>query len=397
MKLPHKAVKISDKVYWVGAIDWGVRDFHGYLTSRGTTYNAYLIMAEKPVLIDTVKSNFYGEMHARISSVTDPANVKIIISNHSEMDHSGGLCRAVEDMKPERILASAMGVKALAAHFHHKYNIEAVKEGETLDIGGDKIAFLESRMLHWPDSMVSFLQGDGILFSNDIFGMHLASSKRFDDETPDWKHEAKKYYANIVLPYSDMVLSFLKKFQASGIKPRVIAPDHGPIWRKDLTSILDLYAQWATQKPKDKAVVVYDTMWNSTEKMAGAIADGLMSSGTETRVMPLKSHHRSDVITELLCAGAVAVGSPTLNRNLYPTVADTLTYIKGLQPRNLKGLVFGSYGWGGEGISQVSSLLQEMKVQPALEPLKVQYVPDDAMLAKCFEAGVALSKAAKGS
>jgi len=395
MKLPHKAVRISDKVYWVGAIDWGVRDFHGYLTSRGTTYNAYLIMAEKPVLIDTVKSNFYGEMYARVASVTDPANVKIIVSNHSEMDHSGGLCRAVEDMKPERIFASAMGVKALAAHFHHKYNIEAVKEGETLDIGGDKLSFLESRMLHWPDSMVSFLQGEGILFSNDIFGMHLASGKRFDDESPDWHHEAKKYYANIVLPYSDMVLAFLRKFQASGIKPRIIAPDHGPIWRKDLTSIVDLYVKWATQKPQDRAVVVYDTMWNSTEKMAAAIADGLMAGGTRTQVMCLKSHHRSDIITELLDAGAIAAGSPTLNRNIFPTMADTLTYVKSLQPKNLKSLAFGSYGWGGEAVAQVAAILNEMKTQPVQDPIKVQYVPDETALMKCYEAGQTLSKALK--
>jgi flavorubredoxin len=386
MKGPFQAAKVTDKVYWVGAIDWDIRDFHGYATSRGTTYNAYLIMAEKPVLIDTVKAPFTDEMLSRIASVCDPKSIRTIVSNHSEMDHSGGLPQAIELIKPEKVLASTMGVKALKGHFHWDVPVIAVKEGEKLDLGGESLAFIESRMIHWPDSMFSYLEGAGVLFSNDGFGMHLASSLRFDDETPGWQHEAAKYYANILLPFSDIVLAVLDKIARSGLSPRMIAPDHGPIFRKDVSRIVSLWGEWARQKPKNKAVVVFDTMWGSTDKLARAAAEGLIAAGVETLVMPLRGNHRSDVATELLEAGALLVGSPTLNKQLFPTVADVLSYLKGLRRKNLVGAAFGSYGWGGESIKLVQDALTEMGVATA-EPLKCQYVPDSAALEAAYGLG----------
>ena len=386
MKGPFQAVKVTDKVYWVGAIDWGLRDFHGYATSRGTTYNAYLLMAGKPTLIDTVKAPFTDEMLSRIASVCDPQSIRYVVSNHSEMDHSGGLPQVIELIKPEKVFASAMGVKALNAHFHWDVPVQAVKEGEKLDLGGERLAFIESRMVHWPDSMFSYLEGAGVLFSNDGFGMHLASSKRFDDETPDWHGEAAKYYANILLPFSDIVLALLDKLAKAGLAPKLIAPDHGPVWRKDVAKIVSLWGEWARQKPRNKAVVVFDTMWGSTDKLARAAAEGLIAAGVETLVMPLRGNHRSDVATELLEAGALLVGSPTINKQMFPTVADVLSYLKGLRRKNLVGAAFGSYGWAGESIKLVQDALAEMGVA-TVEPVKCQYVPDAAALEATYGMG----------
>ena len=386
MKGPFQAVKVTDKVYWVGAIDWDIRDFHGYATSRGTTYNAYLVMAEKPTLIDTVKAPFTDEMLSRIASVCDPKSIRIIVSNHSEMDHSGGLPRAIDFIKPEKVLASAMGIKALNAHFHWDVPITAVKDGEKLDLGSERLTFIESRMVHWPDSMFSYIEGAAVLFSNDGFGMHLASSLRFDDETPGWYREAAKYYANILLPFSDIVLTLLDKLSKSGLAIKMIAPDHGPIWRKDAAKIVSLWGEWARQKPKNKAVVVFDTMWGSTDKLARSAADGLIAAGVQTVVMPLRGNHRSDVATELLEAGALLVGSPTINKQLFPTVADVLSYLKGLRRKNLVGAAFGSYGWGGESIKLVQDALTEIGVA-TVEPVKCQYVPDATALEAAYGMG----------
>lgn len=391
MTSPFKAVRVSGDVYWVGAIDWNVRDFHGYSTDRGTTYNAYLVLGERPALIDTVKAPFAGEMLERIASVINPSDIKTIISNHSELDHSGSLPCAIEAIRPEKIYASAMGVQALKAHFHADWNVEAVPDGGVIPVGGSRMKFLEARMLHWPDSMIGFLESEKILFSNDIFGMHLASSARFIDETADWHYEAEKYYANIILPYSGVVTAFLKKFAASGISPAMIAPDHGPIWRGDVSEIVKLYAQFAAQKRVNKAVVVYDTMWGSTEKLARAVAEGLAEGGTAVKVMPLKSTHRSDIAVELLDCGALLAGTPTLNKGIYPVMAEFLTYIKGLEPKGLIGNVFGSYGWAPHGTAELRKYFADMKIETVGESVDCRYVPDSEVLAKAFELGRAVS------
>jgi flavorubredoxin len=394
-----KPVKITDKVYWVGAIDWNIRDFHGYSTSRGTTYNAYLILSKKPVLIDTVKAPLFDEMMKRISEVIDPKKIDTIVSNHAEMDHSGSLPMAIEAIKPKKVIASKMGKQALAAHFHDRIKMEitAVNDGEKLDIGGDSLTFIESRMLHWPDSMICMLESKGILFSNDIFGMHLATSKRFNDEVSEtgWLYEAQKYFANIVLPYSNIVTSFLKKAKEAGLSPKIIAPDHGPIWRKNPMQIVELYEKWAKQEPVNRAVVFYDTMWGSTEKIASSLSDGLMSNGTEVKVMPLNSKHRSDVMTEILSAGAVLVGSPVLNQNMFPTVADMTTYMRGLKPQNKIGNVFGSYGWSIGALENLQKTVKDMGVEMVGEPIFSQYVPSEEVLDKAFKLGVETSQKLK--
>ena len=389
-----KAMQISPNVYWVGAIDWNLRDFHGYATTRGTTYNAYLILGEKPTLIDTVKKPFYHEMLSRIQSVIDPKKIEIIISNHAEMDHSGALCQAVADLQPAAVYASAMGVKNLQAQLHPTFEIKAVKTGDKIDLGSDTLSFVEARMLHWPDSMLAYLVKEDVLFTNDVFGMHLATSKLFDDENDEhiWLQEARKYYANIVLPYSDIVTRFLGQVQQMGLNPKIIAPDHGFIWRKDPSKIIQLYAEMAAQKPTNKAVIVYDTMWGSTEKMAQAMADGLRQHGTTVKLMSMHANHRSDVITELLDAGAILVGSPVLNSQIYPAMADVLCYLKGLKKKNLIGAAFGSYGWNGAPIDGLTKNLEEMGVEVVSPAVKSLFVPDEVKLKECEALGQLVSQ-----
>ena len=385
----YKATKITDNVYWVGAIDWNARDFHGYDTPRGSTYNAYLIMADKITLVDTVKTAFKDELLARIATVTDPSNIDYIISNHSEMDHTGCLSQIIEIINPEKVFASKIGTQTLSAEFHTGHEIIAVADGEKLNLGNLNLTFMETKMLHWPDSMVTYLAEDSLLFSQDIFGMHLATSERFADEIDEWiiDYEGAKYYANIILPMSSLVLRTLAKIADSGLKIDIIAPDHGPIWRKDINKIISLYQKWATQKPTKKAVVVYDTMWGSTDKMARSIVDGLIAGGLKAEAMCLKANHRSDIVTEVLDAGALIVGSPTINSNMFPSVADVLYYLKGLRPQNLIGTVFGSYGWSGEAVRQIRDILTEMKVEIVADELRIRYVPDNEALENCFNFG----------
>ena len=389
MKDIYSAVKVSEHVYWVGAIDWTIRDFHGYTTPHGSTYNAYLVMADDITLIDTVKAPFMDEMLSRIKSVVDPSQIKYIISNHSEMDHSGCLMEVIDLIKPKKVFASTIGVKTLKELFHDQHEIFPVKDGETLSLGNMDLTFMETRMIHWPDSMFTYLAKDQLLFSQDAFGMHLATLERFADEIPaaTLEYEAATYYANIVLPYSPIVLKALDKVVATGWKIKIIAPDHGPSWRKDLGRIIELYKQWASQKPTAKAVVVYATMWHSTEKMARAISEALAQAGIKVKLLSMNETHRSEVVYEVLDAGALIVGSPTLNNNILPQMADVMTYLKGLKPANLIGAAFGSYGWSGESVKDLEGLLKEMKIEIAADAVSVKNVPDSGVLEKCSELG----------
>ena len=389
-----QAIQITDKVYWVGAIDWNIRDFHGYSTHRGTTYNAYLVLGEKPVLIDTVKKEFYEEMMARIRSIVDPKTIHSIISLHSEMDHSGALPRAVAEIQPEEVYVSPMGMKHITAQFHQSLQLKIVKTGDKITIGSNTVSFIEARMLHWPDSMLVHLENENILFTNDIFGMHCATARLFDDENEEriWKYEAEKYYANIVLPYSDIVTRFLAQIKNMGLSPKIIAPDHGFIWRKDPLKIVELYGQWAAQRPTTKAVIVYDTMWGSTAKMATSIADGIREGGATVQVMNMHGCDRSAVATELLHAGALIIGSPVINSQIFPSMADVLCYLKGLRKKNLIGAAFGSYGWNGSPLDGLSKTLEEMGVEVIAPALKTSFVPEESVLSSCRELGLTISK-----
>ncbi|HQK93129.1 MAG TPA: FprA family A-type flavoprotein [Armatimonadota bacterium] len=389
MASPYQAIRVSDHVYWVGAIDWAVRDFHGYLTQRGTTYNAFLVMGDRIALIDTVRSAFFDEMMARIASVVDPSRIDVIVSNHAELDHSGGLRQAIAALNPTDVHASDQGVKALIEHFGPIDNLTPVSEAQPLDLGNMGLSFIETRMLHWPDSMFSYLAEDQVLFCQDAFGMHLATSERFDDELPLdlLNYEAARYYANILMPLSTMVTKLLERYGKLGLAVKYLATDHGPIWRSRLDHIMGLYGQWAAQAPSRKAVVAYETMWGSTSRMAHAVAEGLIAQGVSTKVMKLGACHRSDIATEVLDAGALLLGTPTLNSTMLPQVADVLCYLRGLQPKNLVGAVFGSHGWNGKGVDHARESLAAMGVELVGDAVRSKYVPDATTLDQCRALG----------
>ncbi len=398
MDTPFTARRISENVWWVGAIDWDLRNFHGYLTSHGTTYNAYLILGNEPILVDTVRATFHGEMMERIRSVIDPSEIRHVISCHAEMDHSGALPALLQEISPDTIIASAPGAKALAEHFHWDREIRVVKTGERLEFGDRSVRFIETRMLHWPDSMFAFLEGDGVLFSNDAFGMHVGSAERFADELPDHllRYEAAKYFGNILMPFSKLVQRLLDQLEGMELPIQMIAPDHGPVWRNDPERILDWYSAWARRETRNKAVIIYASMWKSTVIMARAAGEGLEQGGTEVKLMSLEGSHRSDIATELLDAAALLVGSPTMNNQVHPTIADVLTYLKGLRPANLLGAAFGSYGWSGEAVPHIEKILsEEMKARLPAPGVRVKYVPTNEDLLRCRELGAAVSTAIK--
>ena len=382
-----KPVEIAKGIYWVGVIDWNIRDFHGYSVYQGSTYNAYLIMDDKITLIDTVKKPFADELLANIGQIVDPKKIDYVISNHTEMDHSGGLPRVMHKVGEDKPLyCSKMGHKNLSSHFSQAWNYQPVEDGGELNLGKRTLTFMETRMLHWPDSMFTYVNGEGILFSSDGFGQHYAGLERFDDEVGEAiMPHAKKYFANILLLYAPLILKLVNRVTEMKLAIDMICPDHGIIWRTDPSKIINAYVEWSEQKPQRKAVVIYDTMWHSTQAMAEAIVDALGEEAVDARPMDLRCNHRSDVITEVLDAGAVVVGSPTLNNGLFPTVSDFLTYMKGLKPKNKVGAAFGSYGWSGEAVKLITKELQEMGVDTIDPGLRVQYVPNEEAFAACRE------------
>ncbi|MBW2566872.1 MAG: FprA family A-type flavoprotein [Deltaproteobacteria bacterium] len=393
-----KPVEIVKDIYWVGAVDWNIRDMHGYLTPNGTTYNAFLVMDEKVALIDTTKKGFVDELIDSVSQIIDPRKIDYVISNHTEMDHSGGLPRVMHRIGEDKpLFCSKMGLKNLPRHFRQKWNYQPVEDGGELSLGKRNLVFLETRMLHWPDSMFTYVKEDRLLFSSDAFGQHYAGLERFDDEIGDAiMPHAAKYFANILLLYAPLVLKLVEKVQKLGLAIDIICPDHGIMWRQDPGKIINAYVEWSTQKPKRKAVVAYDSMWHSTEKMAEAIVAGLGEEGVDARPMNLRACHRSDVMAEVLDAGAVIVGSPTLNNGLFPTVSDLLTYMKGLKPKNKIGAAFGSYGWSGEAVKLINKELEAMKFEMIDPGLKIQYVPDDKGIEASYELGRKIAKALPG-
>lgn len=377
------AIEISPKVWWVGGIDWNERLFHGYTTEAGITYNAYLIMDEKITLIDTCKATFSNELVQRISQVVDPAKIDVVITNHVEMDHSGSL-PVIHKIAPNaRIYASAgAGVNEVKAHF----GIEAtpVKSGDTLNIGERTLTFVTTPMVHWPDNMVTYSDVDQILFSNDAFGQHYATTKRFDDENDlcEIVKQAKKYYANIVWPYGMQAHKALEAVK--GLELKMIAPSHGCIWRSHIDKILEKYEAWTTYQTEEKAVVVFDSMWHSTEMMAREICDSFIAEGISAKLIDVKASHISDIMTDLCDARYVAVGSPTLNSNMLPTVASFLTYMRGLSPKNDQriGLAFGSYGWAPLGPKQVYEELEKAKFNLPVPVITQQWIPSEENLAE---------------
>ncbi len=373
-------VELVPGVYWVGAIDWTIRDFHGYRTEDGSTYNAYLIIDDKITLIDTVKEEFMCEMMARFSQIVDPEQISDLVSNHVEMDHSGSLTEVAARIKPEKVFCSPQGKVGLTRHFKIDLPFVEVKTGTEVSLGRYNLACLETPMLHWPDSMMTYLKEEQLLFSSDGFGAHYASSARFDDDLPlhpeEYNYQLKKYYANILMPFGSLVTKLLKTVADLGLTFKIIAPDHGLIYRRDPGAILEAYRKWGAGEVAAKALVIYDTMWHSTEMMAEALVQGLMDAGVETQLHRLRRTHYSDIVAELLDAGLFFLGSPTLNNGLFPSVGEFLTYLKGLKPRNKTACAFGSYGWSGQATGLITDELKAMGLNVPHDGIKTKYIPD---------------------
>ena len=391
-------VELKKGIYWVGAIDWNVRDFHGYSTPFGTTYNAYLILDEKNVLVDTVKAPFYLEMLGRISEIIDPSKIDVIVSNHVEMDHSGSLSQIVERIGNPLVITSERGKKGLEKHYQKSMNFMTVKTGDTFPIGHRTLTFVEAPMLHWPDSMFTYIKEEQLLLPNDAFGQHFASSQRFEDEVGDevMKHAAK-YYANILWPLAPLILKKVDEVVKMGIPIDMIGPSHGLIWRKDPSRIIQAYVDWSQGKTGRKILIVYDTMWGSTELMAKAILKGLIEEGAEVKLLHLRLNHRSDIIHEMLGAKGILLGSPTLNNGMFPTMGDFLTYMRGLKPNGKIFGLFGSHGWGGGAVKEMKRNLIEEKFEVWEKELVIQYIPDSEELKKAIQFGKEFARKVLGA
>jgi len=350
---------------------------------------------EKNILIDTVKRPFLDQLISRISSVMDVKDIDLIISNHTEMDHSSSLLE-MQELTGAKVLASRKGKEALALHYP-ELDVDTVEDGSEIQCGGKTLKFINTPMLHWPDSMFTYIPEDKLLFSMDAFGQHYATNARFDDEVDQGIlfQEAAKYYANIIFPLGSMVLKTLEK--ASELDIQILATSHGVIWRKNLPQILKAYTDWASGVTREKAVVVYDSMWGSTATMAMQIADGISSQGVDVEVLKLGETDRSWVIKEILDARAVVVGTPTINNTMFPTVADMVFYMKGLRPKGRIGAVFGSHGWAGGGTKAVREQLEATGFELPLEDLQIRYIPQEDEKEKCREVGRKIAELIKSS
>jgi flavorubredoxin len=393
-------IQLKKDLWWLGVVDWDLRDFHGYETEKGTTYNSYLLRGVKTALFDTVKSNFTGRLIDNVKRVIEPEKINYLVVNHAEMDHTGALPTVIDLVKPDKIICTKACKDALIAHFHQEnWPFEIIQEGGVLDLGGKTIRFFGSAMIHWPDSMVSFIEEDKVLISNDIFGQHWATSERYDDQVDQGEldRQSAKYYANIFMPTSPAVRKFLGKLDGAGLSFELLAPDHGLMWRRDVQKIIKAYRAWSAGETKAKAIVVYDTMWESTARMARAVAEGLADENISTKLFDLRRNHRSEVMTEALDARAIILGSSIINGGILPKMADMISYMKGLRPLNKIGASFGSYGWSNVIVKMLNEALEEMKINIVHPGVSSHYVPDNAALDACMELGTAVKKAIKGN
>ena len=382
-------VDLAQGISWVGVVDWNIRDFHGYITRRGSSYNSYLILDKKIALVDTVKHTFSKEFIKKIRQIIDLEKIDYIIINHVEMDHSSSLPIIANLAKKATIITSQRGKNAIIEHYGTDFGVKTVKTGDEIDLGNRTLKFVEAPMLHWPDSMFTYIIEEKILLSNDAFGQHLASTSRFDDQVDEHvlMEEALTYYANILMPFGSMISSKIQEVVKMGIAPKIIAPSHGVIWRKNPSKIIQSYLDWSAGKTEQKAVVVFDTMWGSTDKMARAITEGLASQGVDVKLLKLRAAVKSEVVAEILESKAVIVGSPTLNNQMYPSLSSFLTYITGLKPKGKLWSFFGSYGWSRGAVKSMTEMAKKAGFEIFDASLEVKFVPNQEDLQKSFDFG----------
>jgi len=388
--------EIKKGVYWVGVVDWQLRHFHGHelSTPRGSAYSAFLVIDDKKVIIDSVWSPFTQEYLDNIRSVIDPAEIDIVVSNHSEPDHSGALPALMELCPNATVIVSRQGATSLPGHYHKNWNLKPVKTGDRISIGRRELLFIEATMLHWPDSMFTFVTGDNILFPNDAFGQHYATAWRWNDQVDQGElfYEAQRYYANIITPYSTHVTKKINEILAMNLPIEMICPSHGVFWRDNPMQIVHKYLEYAAQKGERRAVVLYDTMWNATRHMAEAIGEGLASAGVDYKIFHLAVSDRNEVLTEIFKSRGVILGSPTLNHGVLPSVAPIMADIKGLHFLNKVGAAFGSYGWANESVKAIEELFTQCGIPLAAPGVAAKWQPTEEYLAKCRELGKAVAE-----
>ncbi|MGI6161676.1 MAG: anaerobic nitric oxide reductase flavorubredoxin [Christensenellales bacterium] len=385
--------KITDKVTWVGKVDWELTKFHGdeYSVRRGSSYNSYLIRDEKTVLIDTVWLPFDKEFVADLKEEIDLSKIDYIIINHSEVDHSGALPELLREIPGTPIYCSSNGKKFLEAQYHEDWDIRVVKTGDQLNIGKSTLTFIEAPMLHWPDTMFTYMDDEKILFSNDAFGQHYATESLFNDtvDTAELYAEAMKYYANIVSPFNPMVTRKIKEVLGLGLGINMICTSHGVIWRDNPTQIVEKYLEWADNYSENQITIFYDTMWDSTRKMAEAITEGIYETDPDITVKMFNSAKidKNDILTEIFRSKAVLVGSSTINNGCLYSVAGMVEMIKGFKFKTKYAAAFGSYGWSGESVGQLTEALRRAGLKVISDGIKVLWVPNDEAVKKCKEFG----------
>ena len=382
-------VKIAENIYSVGVVDWNMRTFHGntYITRRGTTYNAYLIVDDTITLVDTVKEEFTNELLDNIRQIVDPSRIGAIIANHVEMDHSGALPAVLKQCPNAKVYGTARCKEGLSKYYYLDMDFHAVKTGDTLKIGKRTLQFIEAPMIHWPDSMFTYVQGDGILMPNDAFGQHLASSQRFDDEVDNaiLKEESSKYYANILWPFGSMIARKIEEIQKLNIPLTMIAPSHGVIWRKDPGAIVESYGHWTKNETKKKVVVFYETMWGSTEKMARSMMNALEDAGVPATLYDITKVDRTELTNDMLDARGYLIGSSTHDNDMLPTIGGFLGFFKGLKPKGRVAGVFGSFGWGGGAVQSMEKTLKEAGVELPQPSLAVRFAPSPDELKASYD------------
>lgn len=391
--------ELTEGVYWVGVVDWDIRHFHGYelSTHRGTTYNSYLIVDDKVVLVDTVWGPFQDRLIENIRRIIDPARIDMVVANHAETDHSGSLASVMRHAPKAAVIVSKRGQESVYGHFHQKWDFRTVKTGDTINIGKNELVFVEAPMLHWPDSMFTYLTGKNILMPNDAFGQHYATAFRFNDlvNQEELYEEALKYYANILTPFSGFVLKKIEEVLALNLPVDMIAPSHGVIWRDDPLQIVKTYQEWARQVPEKSAVVLYETMWGGTRRMAEAIGDGLAGEGIPCKLFHMSASDRNDVIAEVFNAKAIIIGSPTVNQGVLPAISPVLEELRGLKFQNKIGAAFASYGWSGESLKLIEEHLERCNIPVASEGVRAKWQPADEDLSRCRELGLKVAQAIK--
>ncbi|WP_252230594.1 anaerobic nitric oxide reductase flavorubredoxin [Clostridium sp. ZBS15] len=385
--------KINDTVTWVGKIDWELKQFHGneLSTDKGSSYNSYLIKDEKTVLIDTVWTPFTTEFITNLKKEVDIQKIDYIVMNHSEVDHSGALVELMKEIPNTPIYCAKNGVRILKGLYHQDWNFVEVKTGDTLDIGKHKLTFIEAPMLHWPDTMFTYLSGENILFSNDGFGQHYASELMYNDKVDQSElyHEALKYYANILAPFNRQVAKKIEEILNLNLPIDMICPSHGIIWRDNPMQIINKYAEWANEYAENQITIIYDSMWNATRRMAECITEGITSNNKDVVVKIINSGKtdKNDVIVEAFKSKIILLGSSTINNGILASTASILEMIKGFKFKGKKGAAFGSYGWSGESIKLITEELEKAGITTINSGIRELWTPDEEALERCREFG----------